>query len=61
MAASISFGNSGTSALQQAATAPGAGGIAVEKKALNQMEVQGINDANLINSAGLGQNVNTVA
>jgi len=63
MASSISFnnGNLGTSAIQQAATAPGAGGLAVEKKAINQMEIQGANDQALINSAGVGQNVNTVA
>lgn len=58
MAASISLG---TNSLQQLATAPGAGGVAVEKKALNEMAVEGLNDANLIASAGLGGNVNTVA
>ena len=60
MAAAISLGTSNAT-IQQAATAPGAGGLAVEKKALNQMEIQGINDADLINSAGLGQNINTTA
>lgn len=58
MAASISL-NTGT--MQQLAAAPGAGGVAVERKALNQMEVQGINDVNLIQTAGLGGNVNAVA
>lgn len=61
MAASISLGSNSTIALQQAASAPGAGGVAVEKKAIDQMAQQGNNDAALINSAGLGQNVNTVA
>ena len=56
MAASISLGSSN---LQTLAAAPGAGGVAVERRALNQMQVEGIDLANLIASTGVGGNVNT--